>query len=352
MSDDPRPYHKPVRRPAELFDRLFAAEDPAEVSRVAHSTAQALLSRVRANPDEAVVDRLIAFTAEHGIDDIAELWSRSPAKTLPGALWRLYLVQLMIHDDPSTAALTYERGRAALDTADALIAGAPVPASPDELVTLVDTILRGLFRGDFAVALDRAAAFCRVQAAGATYLADDYDATESDRSAAFTTRALRLSDYASDLRLRGPLAPRIPHLIKGRSARPRSPPRYPAPASWREPTSSVASPQVSGVGCCGLARKGVGSAPPSRSAGRSRSAPDLGILPWHRGANPHHWSRTQRFRALNAVGSRVSVWVRHSERAGSATWGWAREDGVAADLQATQTRKCRAAERLSARGRS
>ena len=69
MSDDPRPYHKPVRRPAELFDRLFAAEDPAEVSRVAHSTAQALLSRVRANPDEAVVDRLIAFTAEHGIDE-------------------------------------------------------------------------------------------------------------------------------------------------------------------------------------------------------------------------------------------------------------------------------------------
>ncbi|MBD3752985.1 MAG: DNA-directed RNA polymerase subunit beta, partial [Micrococcales bacterium] len=63
----------------------------------------------------------------------------------------------------------------------------------------VDTILRGLFRGDFAVALDRAAAFCRVQAAGATYLADDYNATESDRSAAFTTRALRLSDYASDL---------------------------------------------------------------------------------------------------------------------------------------------------------
>ena len=47
VSDESRDFHKPVRRPAELFDRLFAAEDPAEVSRVAHSTAHALLARVR-----------------------------------------------------------------------------------------------------------------------------------------------------------------------------------------------------------------------------------------------------------------------------------------------------------------
>ena len=199
VSDGSRDYHKPVRRPAELFDRIFAAEDPAEVSRVAHSTAQALLSRVRADPSGEAVDRLVAFTSEHGIDDIAELWSRSPAKSLPGALWRLYLLQLMIHDDPLTAALLYERGRTELHSADAVVAGAPVPAGPDELVTLIDTILRGLFEGDFAVALDRAAAFCRVQASGATHLADDYEATEPERASAFTTRALRLSDYAGDL---------------------------------------------------------------------------------------------------------------------------------------------------------
>lgn len=199
VSDESRPFHKPVRRPAELFDRLFAADDPAEISRAAHSTAQALLSRARSASDDALVERLVGFTREHGIDDIAELWSRSPAKSLPGALWRLYLLQLMIHDDPATAALTYERGRAGLDTADAVVAGAPTPAGPDELVVLVDTILRGVFHGDFAVALERAAAFCRVQAAGATYLADDYDNTEPARSSVFTARALRLTDYAADL---------------------------------------------------------------------------------------------------------------------------------------------------------
>jgi hypothetical protein len=199
MTDDSRGFHKPVRRPAELFDRLFAADDPAEVSRVAHSTAMALLNRVREQPDDAVVDRLIAFTDDHGIDDIAELWSRSPARSLPGALWRLYLLQLMIHDDPHTAALLYERGRVEIASADPVVAGAPTPAGPDELVSLVDTILRGLFTGDFAVALERAAAFCRVQASGATHLADDYEGTESERATTLTTRALRLSTYAGDL---------------------------------------------------------------------------------------------------------------------------------------------------------
>lgn len=199
MSGESRDFHKPVRRPAELFDRLFAAEDPAEVSRVAHSTAQALLARVRDRPEPEVVDRLVAFTDENGIDDIAELWSRSPAKSLPGALWRLYLLQLMIHDDPVTAALLYERGRVELNSADPVVAGAPVPAGPDELVALIDTILRGLFEGDFAVALDRAAAFSRVQATGATHLADDYEATEPERASTLTTRALRLATFAADL---------------------------------------------------------------------------------------------------------------------------------------------------------
>lgn len=192
-------FHKPVRRPAEHFDRLYASEDPAEVSRAAHSTASALLERVREEPDAVVVERLISFTERHGIDDIAELWSRSPAHTLPGVLWRLYLLQLSIHDDPRTAALIYERGRTELASADPIIAGAPIPAGPDELIALVDTILRGAFAGDFAVALDRAAAFCRVEATGATHLADDYENTEPSRASALTTRALRLSTYAGDL---------------------------------------------------------------------------------------------------------------------------------------------------------
>src|SRR5690606_14463871 len=104
-----------------------------------------------------------------------------------------------IHSDPHTAALLYERGRVELATADAVVAGAPMPASPDEIVALIDTILRGVFRGDFSVALERAAAFCRVQVSGATHVADDYEPTEPARGSALTVRARRLHTYANDL---------------------------------------------------------------------------------------------------------------------------------------------------------
>ncbi|MFT4234403.1 MAG: DNA-directed RNA polymerase subunit beta [Microbacterium sp.] len=192
-------FTKPVRRPAEVFDRLFAGADPAEVSRAAHATAQALLTRVREDGDAELVERMVGFTHEHGLDDLAALWSQAPATTLPGVLWRLYLVQRSIHDDPHTAALLYERGRDALGTADVVVAGAPSAAGPEEMQTLIDTILRGAFAGDFAVALDRAAAFCRVEASGATHLADDYEQTEPERASALTTRALRLSAFATEL---------------------------------------------------------------------------------------------------------------------------------------------------------
>lgn len=201
----PEQHHRPVRRPSVAFDNLVGAHDPAEETRVAHATASALLARVRADESGVSADRLVAFTDEHGIDEIAELWSKAPARTLPGALWRLYLLQLAIHSDPQTSALLYERGRVELPSVDAAIAGAPVPASPDELVALVDTILRGAFRGDFAVALERAAAFCRVQASGATHTADDYEPTEPSRASDLTTRALRLSSYAQDLSAAGVL---------------------------------------------------------------------------------------------------------------------------------------------------
>ena len=52
MTDDARrEYHRPVHRPAATFDRRFGSTDPAEVSRAAHATASALLTRVRDEPE-------------------------------------------------------------------------------------------------------------------------------------------------------------------------------------------------------------------------------------------------------------------------------------------------------------
>ena len=41
------------------------------------------------------------------------------------------------------------------------------------MVALADAVLAGAFTGDFAVALERAAAFCRVVSTGWALLADD-----------------------------------------------------------------------------------------------------------------------------------------------------------------------------------
>lgn len=192
-------FHKPTQFSGSKFEEFEGGADPAHISRVAHETAQALLSRVRGNPDPEVIERLVAFADKQGIDAIAELWAQSSAKSLPGALWRVYLMRTLIRQSPDVIAFLFQRGTEITPTIDHVVAGAPTPTGPEEIVELADQILRGLFQGDFAIALDRAAAFCRLAAAGAASLADDADATEPERSTALTTQALRLSETAADL---------------------------------------------------------------------------------------------------------------------------------------------------------
>jgi hypothetical protein len=192
-------YAKPVKFAGYQFEAFQGGEDPAAVSRLAHETAAAIVTRVRAEQDEAVVERLITFTDEHGIDAIAELWSRATPRSLPGALWRIYLLRAMIRSDPASISLFYQRGVGITPTIDPVVAGAADPAGPDEVLALADQILRGVFTGDLAVALDRAAAFARVVGAGAASIADDADATEPDRATELTRRAARLAAIAADL---------------------------------------------------------------------------------------------------------------------------------------------------------
>jgi hypothetical protein len=190
---------KPVKFAGYQFESYQGGQDPATVTRLAHESAAALVNRVREERDPEVVERLVTFTDEHGIDAIAELWSRATPRSLPGALWRIYLLRAMIRSDPSGISLYYKRGFAVASTIDPVVAGAAEPAGPEEVLALADQILRGVFTGDLAVALDRAAAFSRVVAAGCASLADDADAAEPGRATDLTTRASRLSSIAGDL---------------------------------------------------------------------------------------------------------------------------------------------------------
>lgn len=196
MSDE---FHKPTRFPNRVFEAFRGGEDPAEANRIAHETAHALLARVRADPDPAIVERLVAYTDLNGIDAIAELWSRALPRTLPGALWRIYLVRVLIRQDPDGTAYLFQRGAEVSSTIDPVVAGAEMPTGPAEITELADRILRGAFEGDFADALDRAAAFCRVEAAGCASVADDVETTNPGRATELTTRALRFTQTGAEL---------------------------------------------------------------------------------------------------------------------------------------------------------
>lgn len=192
-------FHRPVRVPLEAFEALLGGHDPAEVTRVAHDTAAALLQRADLVQDPAALDRLIAFTDEHGIDDIAEVWAPAAPESLPGALWRLYVVREAVTRDPVGSSYVFRRGLEVDRGIGHVVAGAVTPTGPDEIVALADEILRGAFTGDFALALERAAAFCAVMSQGAAALASDEESTEPDRAHDDTLRSARYLQFAHEL---------------------------------------------------------------------------------------------------------------------------------------------------------
>lgn len=192
-------FHKPTLFDGRRIEAYIGGEDPAQLRRAAHESARALVDRGREPGAEDAVARMVAYTDAHGLDDLAQLWSRSPADTLPGALWRLSLVRVLIRQDPQGTAIAFVRGVERLTTADAAIAGAPAPAGPAEIAELVDRILTGAYSGDLAIALDRAAACCRILAEGTVGEADVSDLIDDERASRLTARAARLAQMAGEL---------------------------------------------------------------------------------------------------------------------------------------------------------
>ncbi|MEY4396277.1 MAG: hypothetical protein RLZZ40_33 [Actinomycetota bacterium] len=173
---------------------MTGGADPAVSLQIAHDTATALVNRLRESDDPAVVDRLLAYTRDHGVSELAELWANAPAHSLPGALWRLYVVHASIIKDEVFAATAYVTGAMNESTADAVVAGAPQTTTPADIRELADEILRGAFRGDMGDALDRAAAYCRIEARGVTDIIGRSELGNSQ----LLQRALTLTDFAAD----------------------------------------------------------------------------------------------------------------------------------------------------------
>ncbi|MEO7059944.1 MAG: hypothetical protein ABI083_09510 [Lapillicoccus sp.] len=139
--------------------------DPLKEIEAAHETAAVLVHAGRESHDPVLTARLVALVEELGLSTVADLWAHRPARTLPGTLWRLYVLREWVRRDPAGASADYSAGMRFTDVNHA-VAGPAEPTGPDELMALTDAILAGVFEGDLAVAIDRAAAFCRVVAAG------------------------------------------------------------------------------------------------------------------------------------------------------------------------------------------
>lgn len=152
--------------------------DPARVTEVAHETAAVIVKTGRAAHDPELTARLVALVDDLGLSTVAELWADRPARSLPGALWRLYALREWVCRDGLGASADYAAGIRFADVQH-VVAGVAEPPGPGEMRELSDAILTGVYEGDLAIALERASSFCRVVAAGRVQRANDADISDA-----------------------------------------------------------------------------------------------------------------------------------------------------------------------------
>jgi len=198
MADEPRRPRRPAMLDPQAADALPGEIDPALRAEVAHTTAAALVHQGRATADPDVVARLVALVETEGLDVVAALWADSAPTTLPGALWRLYVLREWVRRDPQTVADRYRQGTAAVPVHDA-VAGVAQAPGPQDVRAVADAVLSGVYTGDLGVALERAGAFCRVLTAGAALDADHLDVVDPHGAARLTFGASALLRTAEEL---------------------------------------------------------------------------------------------------------------------------------------------------------
>ena len=93
-----------------VADGLASGMDPQALSEMSHLSAAALLDRVRHSEDPAVVERVLTLVETVGVDEIAELWSDTEPDSLPGVLWRLYMLRTWMRSNRDSIAHLWRFG--------------------------------------------------------------------------------------------------------------------------------------------------------------------------------------------------------------------------------------------------
>lgn len=189
-----RPAHRPARY-ADLTDIIDAREGGVDSvqarSEIASATAALVVQAGRAGERD---ERFVGLADKVGLDTLAALWSHSDPVSLPGALWALYLLRQWCRTSGEEVTRLWRAGEP-LAKPDAVVAGLGEYASIESVQQMTDAVLNGAYAGDFAVALERAAALFRVVAAGRRDLA----ASQAERSSAELDLAAKNDKAAADL---------------------------------------------------------------------------------------------------------------------------------------------------------
>ncbi len=150
----------------ELIDSA-GGTTPSSRAEIAAATAAVVVQAGRAGEEDG---RFVELADRIGLDTLAALWRDAEPVSLPGALWALYLLRQWCHTHGEEVARLWRAGEP-FATADAVVAGVPDFPDAEMIERIADAVLARAYRGDFAVALERAAALFRVVAAGRRELA-------------------------------------------------------------------------------------------------------------------------------------------------------------------------------------
>ncbi|MCI7552082.1 MAG: hypothetical protein PUK40_05960 [Actinomycetaceae bacterium] len=172
------------RRPAQMkpeqLDLIEAKTDIPFDLEIAHATANAVVPIAGAEIDHDASERILKVIESDGIDSLAETWAEAPNDSLPGILWRGYLLAEWIHRFPQEVAVRVRAAEVAGDDNAEAPSGTPQSVGsgqePDSsagedssrgaavpqartIEEAWETVFRGDFTGDFAAVLADSAQF-------------------------------------------------------------------------------------------------------------------------------------------------------------------------------------------------
>lgn len=202
----------PAANAAPVRARLSSTASPTHPAPAVAPTTGPVSTLTAGEEPLAVTRAGVVAVAAQGVDEVAELWADSPAGTLPGTLWRLFLLREWLRRDLDLVSRRYatvvDLSRQAEDAPErarlrTALAGARRAPAPEQVREQSDTVLRGQAQGVRALApvCLLAAGFLRALAAGSqdTWIDDDTDDLADHvtrRDSALLRTAQELADAA------------------------------------------------------------------------------------------------------------------------------------------------------------